>query len=77
MQRAGAPTHVAGPLAQGAGPLSQGVGPLSQTTVPQLEGAEPEPEAELDGEAPHLDPQDDPRPVQPKDPGLKSCVCLI
>ena len=54
----------------------QGVGPPAPTTIPHLDEAEPQLGAELDGEAPDLDPHDNPGPVQPKDTGLASCVCL-
>ena len=63
------------PPAQGGGPPGQGIGPLALTTIPKLDEAEPELGAELDGEAPNLDPQGDPRPEHPEDPSLKSCLC--
>ena len=49
---------------------------------PQLEGAEPELGADLEGERPDLDPQCDPGPEHPEDPGPNRickwyCVCLV
>ena len=42
--------------------------PLAPTTIPQLDGAEPELGADLEGERPDLDPQGDPGPEHPEDP---------
>ena len=93
-QGAGPPVHGAGPLAQGARPLAKVAGQLTQgarlpmqgvrlapTTIPHLDEAEPELEADLEGERPDLDPQGDPGPEHPEESGPDHickwyCVCM-
>ena len=68
MQGARPPAQGAGPSTQRAGPPMQGVRPLAPTTIPQLDGAEPELGADLEGERPDLDPQGYSGSEHPEDP---------